>query len=778
MLAGASLGSSMVQASDAWPNVDSAGTRTAAQVPCSGVDSVGPLPPGTQSIGGLVTDASATPVPDLKVYIESPGQGRYWAFTNAEGRYLLEGLGDATYYVSFYDETGTYQSSFYDGAGVALTRDEATAVVLSGSGAADIDASLPADVLSTISGMVTNSDGIGVEGAYVEVRGLYFGGLSACALTESDGSYEVPDVRAGAYKGEATADGYPSTGPADPNIVVPPNDATVDFQFVPVYSLTGMVRDVDGFGVDSIGVSAERVGGGGSGFGFSGLDGSFEVGGLVAGSYIIRYDDGSGLGRYRTGYYGGENLWVETAAEAIPVEVPGDAIALAVVPAPRVIGTITAPGVGAELISVGLCDANQENCFSADADGSGAYSVGVLVAGTYTATVYDNSGTYLGGYIGAGGTIVRDVSDAVSITVDDTDVGPYDATLPEGGRISVHVTVAGVPFESAYVQFCTSEFGCPDSINTDGSGDAMSPPLWPGTYYVSGTGNQFAYWYDTDGPESLDFTNATAIAVAAGSSEPIMLDLPGEGTPTDAGTGPDPEEVTVPLDDGTGNTPVSLTFPDVTVSGTTSMTVSDTGEPVPSGFQLALPATYFDISTTAEFVPPITVCVSYAGMTFSYSGGIQLWHYDSSLPGWDDITTEIRTSEEMVCGETDTLSPFTIGEPTPSFSGFFQPVDNLSLNRAKAGAGVPVKFSLGADFGLEIFAEGYPSVSQIDCPGVPADTIEQTVSVGSSHLVYDASRNQYIYQFKTLKSWANSCRRLTLTFDDGSSQTADFHFIK
>jgi len=771
-----SLGAGSVRAKTASPNANLAAQPPAAPVECGGVDSAGPLPEGDQSIGGLVTDTSATPLADVQVYVESPGQGRFWVFTNAEGRYLYEGLGNATYYVSFYDDTATYQSSFYDGATVSLTREDATPIVLSGGGAADIDAALPAETRSVVSGFVTDPDGQGVDGAYVEIRGQYFGGLASCAYTEPDGSYELLDVRAGVHKGEAFADGFPPTGPTDPSIVVPPNDTTVDFQFPEVHTLSGVVRDAGGFGIDQIAVSATRVGGGGGGFGFSESDGSFQASGLVAGSYIIRYEDGSGLGRYRTGYYGGENVWVATRAEALPVEVPGGPITLRVVPAPKVFGTITAPGVDADLISVNLCDETQENCFSANADGSGVFSVGVGLSGTYIANVYDNSGTYLGGYIGAGGTIVRDAEDAVSIVVDDDDVGPIYATLPEGGHISAHVTVAGVAFESAYVQLCVDEFGCPDAFNTDGSGDGTSPALWPGTYYVSATGNEFAYWFDVDGPESLDFANATPIVVSAGSSDLIALDLPGVGTPTDPGPG----EVTVALDDGSGNTPVSVTFDSVTASGTTSLTVfSEFSEPIPSGFQLGLPAAYFDISTTASYTAPITVCVSYAGMSFSYEGGIQLWHYDSSIPGWDPITTEIRPAPvEQVCGVTNSLSPFAIVEPLPTFTGFFQPVDNDALNRAKAGAGVPVKFSLGANFGLAIFADGYPSVTQIACPGTTVDVIEQTVTVGSSHLVYDATKNQYVYQFKSSKSWAGTCQQLTMVFIDGTTRTANFQFTR
>ena len=40
------------------------------------------------------------------------------------------------------------------------------------------------------------------------------------------------------------------------------------------------------------------------------------------------------------------------------------------------------------------------------------------------------------------------------------------------------------------------------------------------------------------------------------------------------------------------------------------------------------------------------------------------------------------------------------------FSGFFSPVDNPDvLNQVKAGSTIPVKFGLGGDQGLDIFAK-------------------------------------------------------------------------
>lgn len=119
--------------------------------------------------------------------------------------------------------------------------------------------------------------------------------------------------------------------------------------------------------------------------------------------------------------------------------------------------------------------------------------------------------------------------------------------------------------------------------------------------------------------------------------------------------------------------------------------------------------------------------------------------------------------------------------PSPyNFTGFFQPVDNLpTINAVKAGSAVPVKFSLGGNQGLDIFAAGYPASQQIVCStSAPTDQIEQTVTAGSSGLSYDATTDQYSYVWKTDKSWVGTCGQLTLMLKDGTSHTANFEFTK
>jgi hypothetical protein len=113
-----------------------------------------------------------------------------------------------------------------------------------------------------------------------------------------------------------------------------------------------------------------------------------------------------------------------------------------------------------------------------------------------------------------------------------------------------------------------------------------------------------------------------------------------------------------------------------------------------------------------------------------------------------------------------------------SFAGFFSPVDNLPmLNTVRAGQAIPVKFSLGGDQGLDIFAPGYPKVQQIACDrSVPGDAIEETVTAGSSGLQYDPATQTYTYVWKTQKSWAGSCRQLVLRLADATDHIANFKF--
>jgi Tol biopolymer transport system component len=113
-----------------------------------------------------------------------------------------------------------------------------------------------------------------------------------------------------------------------------------------------------------------------------------------------------------------------------------------------------------------------------------------------------------------------------------------------------------------------------------------------------------------------------------------------------------------------------------------------------------------------------------------------------------------------------------------SFTGFFQPVDNLpTVNVTSAGSAIPLKFGLGGYQGLNIFAAGYPKSMAVQCSASePGDTIDETVNAGGSSLTFDTTTNLYKYVWKTEKSWKGTCRILVVRLSDGTDHFAKFSF--
>jgi hypothetical protein len=116
---------------------------------------------------------------------------------------------------------------------------------------------------------------------------------------------------------------------------------------------------------------------------------------------------------------------------------------------------------------------------------------------------------------------------------------------------------------------------------------------------------------------------------------------------------------------------------------------------------------------------------------------------------------------------------------TFAFAGFFAPVNNApTVNAVKAGSAVPVKFTLGGDFGLNILA-GAPTAPAVACtPGNVTDSLTEVTSAGNSGLQFDPGTLVYTFVWKTDKSFAGTCREFRLTLSDGSVHTARFQFSK
>jgi large repetitive protein len=115
------------------------------------------------------------------------------------------------------------------------------------------------------------------------------------------------------------------------------------------------------------------------------------------------------------------------------------------------------------------------------------------------------------------------------------------------------------------------------------------------------------------------------------------------------------------------------------------------------------------------------------------------------------------------------------------FVGFLQPIDNLPyLNSSKAGQTVPVKWQLKDYAGnlindLSTLAPNGLTSVRINCDSSePIDAIEELAAPGSTVFRFDGT--QFIYNWQTSKSWAGTCRLMTVTLTDGTKHSAQFTF--
>jgi hypothetical protein len=127
---------------------------------------------------------------------------------------------------------------------------------------------------------------------------------------------------------------------------------------------------------------------------------------------------------------------------------------------------------------------------------------------------------------------------------------------------------------------------------------------------------------------------------------------------------------------------------------------------------------------------------------------------------------------------TAAASVWNVGLAAYAFGGFSSPVDNAPvINSSKAGSVIPVRFGLGGDRGLNVFAKGYPKSRPVACStGDPIDAVEETTSAATNLLSYSAGTSRYQYTWKTERTWAGTCRAFVARFRDGTEAQAMFQF--
>jgi hypothetical protein len=274
-------------------------------------------------------------------------------------------------------------------------------------------------------------------------------------------------------------------------------------------------------------------------------------------------------------------------------------------------------------------------------------------------------------------------------------------------------------------------------------------------------------------------------------------------------------DITPPVISGADDQTVEATSPagaiatfDVTASDNVDGAVPAVCVPA-SGSQFALGASQVDCaaedSAGNEAIADFTITV--VDTTAPVFGPLADVHADATSGAGAIVTYALPTATDIVDTDVEVVctpgsgSQFALGATTVEciatddygnsskatflvfvtfdWTGFFRPIDNPPvINVVKAGQGIPVKFSLGGNMGLAIFAAGYPTSGSVACSSSLQDAVEETVTSGGSTLTYDAVAGQYVYVWKTEKSWAGSCRTLVVKLADGTVHTANFNFTR
>jgi hypothetical protein len=105
------------------------------------------------------------------------------------------------------------------------------------------------------------------------------------------------------------------------------------------------------------------------------------------------------------------------------------------------------------------------------------------------------------------------------------------------------------------------------------------------------------------------------------------------------------------------------------------------------------------------------------------------------------------------------------------FDGFATPLTAWPAFAPVDGGDIPVKFSLGTDFGPNVIAGAVSRRVACDT-AAPAGSFE--AATGSTS--YSAGPNRYTFRWSTDGAWAGTCRELQLTLNDGTVHRAGVRF--
>ena len=281
----------------------------------------------------------------------------------------------------------------------------------------------------------------------------------------------------------------------------------------------------------------------------------------------------------------------------------------------------------------------------------------------------------------------------------------------------------------------------------------------PATLAEGTTGALTVSAVDVDG-DVLTYTWTT-------SGGSILPNGAGTGATLNAGDGPATRRVTVTVSDGTTTATAATDVAVTNVAPTVTITTPASNPSTTTGAAVAFTAAVSDQGGDA-----VTCSISWGDSTAASSGcsASHTW----TAAGTFTVRVTAIDDDGASSSATRTVTVTTAAWP---WQGFFAPVSNPpAVNMIEAGSTVPVKFSLGGDRGMAIFAAGYPATYSHPCSGSGPNGALQPIDPSSLKLTYDRGSKRYQFQWRTTKAMAGTCRTLVVKLADGSVHTAEFRF--
>jgi len=427
------------------------------------------------SITGTVTRPGGLPAENVTVWAyPSDQEGGEVAYTDAAGRYRMDGVKPGEYLVQFSGTEVGLATEYYNDAATYLDAD--AVLVTAGVVTPNINAAL--DAAGSISGTVTGPGGLPVAGVYVSVTDAM--GIGVGAYTGEDGTYLVEGLRAGSYtvrfEGSEVelVDEYYDDALLRPDadlvtVVAAQTTSHIDAALAAGGSISGTVT---GPGGPVVGVWVNISGPTGWWTAMTDAAGSYTVSGLATGAYRVRFDaDELGL----VSEYYDDSLTVDAATDVVvtaPEPVTGiDAV---LVQGATISGTVTGPEGPVQGVWVAAVDpVDGVQAGNSVTDVNGDYTIEALPAGTYAVSFQAASIGLVSEYYDDSLTLAA--AETVTVTTGQ-DVWDIDAVLEVGGSISGTVTGPAGPVDGVYV----SAWG------TDGIGHGSGYTDTDGTYVITG----------------------------------------------------------------------------------------------------------------------------------------------------------------------------------------------------------------------------------------------------------------------------------------------------